>query len=193
MEKRAVDLQVGDFVHRQDNTTEEITDIKIARGEKSEFAMAIFFEGHELPIKAELDDVFDVGVRYMVIYPGGFVTEGQNGGALHIYQEIMNGGYIELIPPDRPGISIYGHDEAKIINLPYNEVATGLLQGMLMEGDWIAGPVILVGYDPRTGEDIPLPDDIRVEETHLYCDLRDKSRIIRPKNDVLTPNHGERD
>ena len=73
------------------------------------------------------------------------------------------GGYIESLPTGRDDITIFGNEEAKFAGedggpMPLNGIVTVWLKSMLADGDYIAGPVVVIGYDPETGENLDLPE-----------------------------------
>ena len=77
------------------------------------------------------------------------------------YNETV-GGYIEgLASPftDHPKVVVYINEEGKIHGLPHNELATrAMLNSKLIQPtDYIAGPAIVVGFNPNTGEDLDAP------------------------------------
>jgi len=70
------------------------------------------------------------------------------------------GGLIELVGlPNRTDAVAYINEEGKF-RFPRNQAATALLAGSLFDGDWIAGPCVLAGADPASGEDKPVPADL---------------------------------
>lgn len=79
------------------------------------------------------------------------------------------GGYIEpLVAPD--GYEAYGHDEAKLIQLPKNPVATAVWEEACdigeygrIPGDYIAGPVVFVGPLDDEGDTTGLTDTALAE------------------------------
>jgi hypothetical protein len=88
------------------------------------------------------------------------------GSALGVLQAAV-GGMIEALPlPYREGdkATCYVHDEGKYAcvddegNVEVNHRGTALMKpGIgLFAGDFIAGPMVIAGFDPRTGEHIDL-------------------------------------
>lgn len=80
------------------------------------------------------------------------------------------GGYIEpIVFPD--GYEAYGHDEAKLIRLPANPVATAIWEQALIDGeygehlpgDYIAGPIVVVGPLDDEGDTQGLTDEAIVK------------------------------
>ena len=54
------------------------------------------------------------------------------------------GGYIEILPMRSKRFSnMVINEEGKLINLPKNDTATELMQGMLFQGDFIVGDALL--------------------------------------------------
>lgn len=75
------------------------------------------------------------------------------------------GGYLETVPNPLPGVAAYINDEGKYCGeggLPLlgNPIATQLASEYLRPGDYIAGPMVLTGFNPRTGEEVGLPTNI---------------------------------
>lgn len=94
-------------------------------------------------------------------------TDIPDTGALPVLQELV-GGYIEAVPipdfVDRTGRSTaYINEEGKFHpDCKPNMAATDfLVPGIgLMPGDFIAGNLILVGFNPDTGDHAPLPPKV---------------------------------
>ena len=56
------------------------------------------------------------------------------------------GGYIELVPHRDASISCFVNEEGKLIGLPPNALATAFFgPGGLFRGDYIAGPLLIMG------------------------------------------------
>jgi hypothetical protein len=70
------------------------------------------------------------------------------------YLQGLVGGNIEAVrwPPD-PLVTCYVHEEGKF-ECERNECATGLMHGVegLFADDFVAGPFVIVGFDPANGE-----------------------------------------
>jgi hypothetical protein len=76
------------------------------------------------------------------------------------------GGLIAVVRyPDRDDVTTYVNDEGKFDPEahPSNRRATRLLESVLWAEDWIAGALVIAGFDPSTGETIDLPADLTVE------------------------------
>jgi hypothetical protein len=74
------------------------------------------------------------------------------------------GGDIESLPyPGRDDVCPFFDEEGKLKALPLNRRASMLLAESL-GSDWIAGDCVLTGFDPVTGENRPLPDDVLAAE-----------------------------
>jgi hypothetical protein len=75
------------------------------------------------------------------------------------------GGYIEAVPvPDGDGgqredATAYVNEEGKFTK-PMNRRATLFMFPLLAAGDYIAGPLVVCGFNPRTGYHLPVPDDL---------------------------------
>lgn len=86
-------------------------------------------------------------------------------GDLKVLQELV-GGYIQAVPlpafiqsADRA--TAYVNEEGKF-SLERNRRATDfMVPGIgLFFGDWVAGPLVVCGFDPATGEHAELPADV---------------------------------
>lgn len=84
-------------------------------------------------------------------------------GSLEQLQRLV-GGYIEAVPiphfvKDAARATAYINEDGKVTGLPANMRATDfMVPGVnLYPGDYIAGPMILLGFDPETGEHAELP------------------------------------
>lgn len=80
----------------------------------------------------------------------------QNG--LEDLQQLV-GGPIQALPHS-PGVVGYVHEEGKPRGLPENFAATFAFAGILFGLDFIAGPCVLAGFNPDTGEDIDAPERV---------------------------------
>jgi len=71
-------------------------------------------------------------------------------------------GYIEAVPyppgPDADALTTYVNEEGKLNGMPRNERATALMKPGLFPNDWIAGPLVICGFNPETGESTDIPD-----------------------------------
>ena len=79
------------------------------------------------------------------------------------YEEIkaaIGGGMLEILSPfPRPDLTCYLDEEGKLKSLRVNRIATMMTEAALMPGDMIAGDMLLIGFDPDTGEEIDLPEE----------------------------------
>ncbi len=109
-------------------------------------------------------------VRGLVIPVTGPVEElllgSDDGPALAQLQEAV-GGWIEAVgmPPVCAGAdhaTCYINEEGKLEQLPFNGRATDLVvPGIgLAWGDYIAGPMVVLGFDPRTGKNQSIPPGV---------------------------------
>jgi hypothetical protein len=94
------------------------------------------------------------------------VLPGADGASLRTLQEAV-GGYIEALPlpefikgSDRA--TCYINEEGKLEGLPFNGRATDfLVPGVgLFWGDVIVGPMVVVGFNPNTGNHADVPPAI---------------------------------
>jgi hypothetical protein len=103
-------------------------------------------------------------MRVLIIPVEGPIEDRQIDGQLDDLQALV-GGYIEAVAlPDfitgADQATAYVNEEGKLDGLAPNFRATDfMVPGVgLMWGDYIAGPMVLAGFDPETGEhtaDIP--------------------------------------
>jgi hypothetical protein len=84
------------------------------------------------------------------------------------------GGYFQVIRAPH-GAVMYLHEEGKLNGLPENIVATYLAhEAGLSAGDWIVGPVVLVGGPDEVGYDTAVPSALVEHVKSLGC-------IVEPK------------
>jgi hypothetical protein len=92
-------------------------------------------------------------VKALLIPAFGAVEEVEQDG-LGDLQRLLD-GHIEALPVDgREDAAAYMNEEGLLEGLADNARATELL------GIRIAGPAVLCGFDPTTGEQKAIPDDI---------------------------------
>lgn len=87
---------------------------------------------------------------------------------LETWQRLVD-GYIEALAiPDDGALTAYINEEGKFTQ-PINRVATDYMLPRLYPNDYIAGPMVIVGFDARTGEhrDAPVTLPSRL---HLVLD-----------------------
>jgi hypothetical protein len=87
------------------------------------------------------------------------------GDTLDSLQRLVGGLIAAVRYPGRDDVTTYVNDEGKFDEKahPPNRRATRLLEPVLWETDWIAGALVVAGFDPNTGETIDLPADLTVE------------------------------
>jgi hypothetical protein len=92
-------------------------------------------------------------VRALLIAPFGAVEVVEQDG-LGDLQRLLD-GHVEALPVDgREDAAAYVNEEGLLEGPADNVRATRLL------GIQIAGPAVLCGFDPTTGEQKPIPDDL---------------------------------
>lgn len=102
--------------------------------------------------------------RAIVIPASGPIETIELDGTLEQLQGIV-GGLVQALPVpefiDPTGRStVYVGEESKLVADPvFNGRATDFMVvgAGLLWGDWIAGPMVVAGFDPRTGEHAKLP------------------------------------
>lgn len=67
------------------------------------------------------------------------------------------GGWLEALMIDGT-TTCYLNEEGKLKGLPVNVRATAMLAHRLAPSDMIVGDVVLLGFDPETGDDLSLPN-----------------------------------
>lgn len=90
----------------------------------------------------------------------------QEGETLPFLQESV-GGTVECFDVEHPVTgavaTVWFHGEGKIIDLPRNKFAeiVSIVGGWMgpLWGEWIAGPVVMTGFDRESGETRTLPDE----------------------------------
>jgi len=65
------------------------------------------------------------------------------------------GGWIEYVPTQLD-VTLYCNEEGKIEGLPPNRTATALFGTMLMQHDYLAGDVVIIGPPDAEGNDTSL-------------------------------------
>lgn len=87
-------------------------------------------------------------------------------GKLDQLQSLV-GGWIEAVPipsfvPGADHATAYINEEGKLLRLEPNMAATDfMVPGVgLLFGDYIAGPMVVCGFDPATGEEAELPKGV---------------------------------
>ena len=65
------------------------------------------------------------------------------------------GGWIEYVPNDMD-VTLYCNEEGKIEGLPPNPVATAIFGKFLMQHDYLAGDVVIIGTQDEEGNDTSL-------------------------------------
>lgn len=97
-------------------------------------------------------------MKAVVIQPNGWTTIEDADVSLEGLQAIV-GGYIEAVGLKCPHpATAYINEEGKIEGLDANPVATRVAH--LMAGDFIAGPMIILGAPDDEGNDTPVPDRV---------------------------------
>lgn len=98
----------------------------------------------------------------LVIPVCGPVQTVELDGTLSQLQSLV-GGFIQALPLPEfidadEGATVYVNEEGKFEAEPNMRATDFMVPGIgLMFGDWIAGPMIVCGFDPRRGEHADLP------------------------------------
>jgi hypothetical protein len=96
----------------------------------------------------------------------------ERADSLGALQRIV-GGYIEALPVrDRPDLTAYVHEEGKFV-CQANGRATQFMARGLFAGDYIAGNLVICGFDAGTGENLDCPVDVLMlvsAATHGFVD-----------------------
>lgn len=97
-------------------------------------------------------------MRAVVIQPDGTATIEDADVSLSGLQAVV-GGYIEAVGLKCPTpATAYINEEGKLEGLDVNLAATRIAH--LMPGDFIAGPMIVLGAPDDEGDDTPVPDEV---------------------------------
>lgn len=75
----------------------------------------------------------------------------------------------------KPALSLYFDEEGKY-ERDVNKVATSLVAEVLQVGDYIAGPAMIIGYDPESGDSVDLD---------LLDIVRLGARLVRAERNAL--------
>ena len=82
------------------------------------------------------------------------IPPGDTGASLDAMQAVV-GGNIEVVPVELNGVSCYVNEEGKFDpDCTPNPLALEIFHtmgGRLFPGDFIAGPMLVTGFDPETG------------------------------------------
>ena len=77
------------------------------------------------------------------------------------------GGMIQALPvPERSDATVYINENGKFEcvdengRIIVNPVATMYMKPVLFPSDFIAGPMLLCGFDPSTGENLDVPNEL---------------------------------
>lgn len=93
-----------------------------------------------------------------------------DSNALSVLQGAV-GGNIEALPFLRDDVTCYINEDGKYVcrdeddRIAVNRRATLLLKSLLFPGDFIAGPLVIVGFNPSTGEHTELPGELLAKLT----------------------------
>lgn len=86
-------------------------------------------------------------------------------GGLSQLQGLVNGN-IEAVPmtpvvADENDSTVYVNEEGKFTEQPNMRATDFMVPGVgIFAGDYIAGPMVLAGFDPNTGEHAELPQSV---------------------------------
>lgn len=104
-------------------------------------------------------------MKALLIPVEGPVKEFEIEDGLEALQEAVEGN-IEAIPlpdfvdPDG-GATAYINEDGKFTKEPNMRATDFMVPGVgLFPGDYIAGPFLLMGFDPETGENCDVPDKV---------------------------------
>lgn len=98
-------------------------------------------------------------MRGIVIRPGEPPVVVDSDWGLDELQSTI-GGWIESFPTPDGDVSVYGDEEGKIKRLPVNDVVDRWLKPLLLPYDVIVGTVVVLGFDPDTGDELDVPQRI---------------------------------
>jgi hypothetical protein len=103
-------------------------------------------------------------VRGLLVHPHGriqVVETFESDWSLAALYGVLDCTEVETVypSPSVPGgiaLTLWFDANGKFRNLPRNPGATGLMEGRLQHGDYIAGPVLITGFDPDSGAELTL-------------------------------------
>jgi len=113
-------------------------------------------------------------VRGLLVYTHGRVqvveTPGSSWSLTKLYG-LLDCTEVETVYPTPSvqgglALTLWCDANGKFRNLPRNPGATGLMEGRLQHGDYIAGPALITGSDPASGAErtIDLAELLRITE-----------------------------
>lgn len=107
-------------------------------------------------------------MKGLLIPVAGPINDVQIEGDMLDGLQSLVGGMIQSIPfrsaiGDRSDVAPYFNEEGKILNLMPNPRATALLAPGMFPNDYIAGDLVLVGFDDETGEERDIPESFVAE------------------------------
>lgn len=91
---------------------------------------------------------------YAVVSPDGRLRFHDDKPSLEDLQAAV-GGDVETFPAPNGGL-VYLNEEGKLDGLRRNTLATNWLHEFLMDGDYIAGPIVVAGSLDERGEETAL-------------------------------------
>lgn len=117
-------------------------------------------------------------ITALVIDPDGTVTLGPITPTLDGIKAALGGGWLEPITPSTGRFGSwtgYVDEDGKIKGLPYNPVATEFAHRLtwagLTFGDFLVGPLVIVGGPDRDGNDTDLPPEVIEAALRVGLDL----------------------
>jgi hypothetical protein len=96
------------------------------------------------------------------------------------------GGYIEVIPDGKNVLSVFCHEEGKILNLPENWLATAFCYAhtLLPLTDVIVGPLLVCGPVAEEGETLTVPDWVE-RALEAIVEIEAESRAAAPALGII--------
>lgn len=72
-------------------------------------------------------------------------------------QKALNGGWLEAAPA-HPHLTVFCDEEGKLKGLPRNENANLIFPNLSMPGDYLAGPIVVMGPVDEDGYETDVPE-----------------------------------
>lgn len=123
-------------------------------------------------------------MRALLIPVDGEPREVEQTG-LDDLQKLVGGDIQMLDHPERSDLRVVIDEEGKLKERPLNESATRLMRPILRRDDYIVGDAVLIGFDPASGGDLPLPEDVRLPKPPSMELLFTEPRIERRGRQIV--------
>ena len=107
-----------------------------------------------------MDVVMNNPIKAVLFMPGELPRYIEFDESLDNLQKVVD-GYIQAIPvPGDKRATAYINDEGKLRGMEANTYATRRMYDILQADDYIAGPMLVTGFDPESGDNCDIPPDL---------------------------------